>query len=60
MSNSVSLQALVFWPNENSVIVVPLSRLLEGSPVGDECSIMAGRLHYRGKIAAIGNSIWCS
>ena len=51
---------MVFWPNENSARVVPLSRLLEGSSVGDECSIKPGKLHYRGKIAAIDNSILCS
>ena len=44
----------MFWPEEESVTVVPMARVLDGSSVGEECRVKMGRAFYTGKIKAVG------
>ena len=45
---------LVLWPEENSVSVLCLERVVEGSKVGDRYRVKIQRKIHEGKILAIG------
>ena len=42
------------WPKEDSVSVFPIIKLLEGSVVGDTCSVRLGKQVHCGSILGIG------
>ena len=45
---------LVLWPEENSVSVLCLERVVQGSEVGDRCRVKVQKKIHEGKILAIG------
>ena len=45
---------LVYWPEEDSVSVVPVENVQEKCEVGKECEVKLGRKCYKGKVCAIG------
>ena len=47
---------LVFWPEEQSVTVVPEKQMKEGSMVGDACKVKVGLRHHCGVIKAVGKN----
>ena len=49
---------LVVWPEENSVSVICLERVVEGNKVGDQCRVKVQRKIHEGKILAIGKLLF--
>lgn len=45
---------LVLWPEENSVSVVSLDRVVEGRKAGDGCTVRINKILHEGKILATG------
>ena len=46
------------WPKEDSVSVLSMIKLIEGSVVGDTCSVRLGKQVHCGSILGIGKFLY--